>query len=287
MVSAKIPKVIWDNEQFVDDYDHYEVLFEFVRECLGTNPSDPSIHDKHIIKKQRDLIMENRDVKNAVDRYNGAKDISEERRLKELDLLFKALERASGVEIMEDQKELVLAEGMKALDILIPELTKAGITVFFRHEDGTPMLGDHMAYGFMKAGGQAVCEKRNVGKKAKGETAERGIFLQTKAATCHKINTFVHVDEPFIHLTLPEGGEISLEQRSLRTGGKDPKVCLVTSEVIPVGTRGTFTFRVDKGCGITEKDLREIFAYGNTKGFGQWRNSGRGRFVSKITKIKK
>jgi hypothetical protein len=81
-----------------------------------------------------------------------------------------------------------------------------------------------------------------------------------------------------IALDMPERGEVTHCTRPLRAETmRGERVALATSEEIPAGT----TFE----CEITtlDKHLDDLIVKcldnGANKGIGQWRNSGKGRFV--------
>ena len=59
------------------------------------------------------------------------------------------------------------------------------------------------------------------------------------------------------------------------------RVALASSESIPAGATMTFDINmmVPK---LHEKAIREMLDYGRLRGFGQWRNSGKGRFTYEI-----
>ena len=150
------------------------------------------------------------------------------------------------------------------------DLIEKSMTVFPR-EGGAPILYDYQMKGFLK------------------ETL--GILLDFVESDCkigkaklsrwtHKkiVDNAVFVSPRKIALDMPEGGAITHCVRPLRAETmRGERVALATSEEIPAGT----TFE----CEITtlDKHLDELIVkcldYGANKGIGQWRNSGKGRFV--------
>jgi hypothetical protein len=59
-----------------------------------------------------------------------------------------------------------------------------------------------------------------------------------------------------------------------------PRVSLCRSETLPAGTQFTFSIRL-----LSDSLLPlvlEWLAYGELRGLGQWRNSGKGRFTVRI-----
>ena len=73
-------------------------------------------------------------------------------------------------------------------------------------------------------------------------------------------------------------GDIGLCERPLRASTpQGERVALAISEEIPAGATMEFTITC-----MDEKDLklvREWLDYGYYRGLGQWRNSGKGRFL--------
>jgi len=97
------------------------------------------------------------------------------------------------------------------------------------------------------------------------------------AAYKQKIDGCIFVAPRFIPLMLPAGGEIGMCQRPLRAQTpQGERVSLVRSETVPEGTT------LEYGLTILSKDLRPFVKawlnYGQFRGLGQWRNSGKGKF---------
>ena len=72
-------------------------------------------------------------------------------------------------------------------------------------------------------------------------------------------------------------GEVGTCQRPLRAQTmQGERVSLANSETVPAGTTIEFTVQ----CMADHMDaVREWLDYGALRGFGQWRNSGKGRFT--------
>ena len=107
---------------------------------------------------------------------------------------------------------------------------------------------------------------------------------KSKALTNYKkkIDGLIFVQPRKIPFVLPEGGEIGNCQRPLRADTpKGPRVALSNSETVPEGSTQEFDVMILKD--DLEDTVREWFEYGELHGTGQWRNSGKGRFVCEIT----
>lgn len=146
-----------------------------------------------------------------------------------------------------------------------------GITVFPRTLEGIPFIFDYQWKGFFK-------EKCKFLKKdAKSRSAKLANHLKV-------IDGSVFVQNRQNPIILPEGGEITLCQRPLRAQtAQGERVALSCSEEIPAGSICNFTV-------ICEYDelvllVKEWLDYGILHGTGQWRNSGKGRFLIKYNSV--
>lgn len=139
------------------------------------------------------------------------------------------------------------------------------MTVFPRMEDGTPFTYDYQWKGFFKD----CCSmlRRADGFKSKNLKAFK-----------KEIDGLVFVTPREIPLVLPEGAAIGSCQRPLRAStAQGDRVALANSEAIPAGTTQEFNVTVLRD-GLLPLVI-EWFQYGALHGNGQWRNSGKGRFV--------
>lgn len=160
--------------------------------------------------------------------------------------------KAPDAKSLEEEVEAVGAE----------EVFEKGMTVFPR-VDGRPVAWDYQWKGFLK---DAVGMLRKVpGSEASKIKAYKKeidglIFPQPRA------------------IPIEFDGEVGLCQRPLRgQTAQGERVALATSESIPAGATMTFTWVFL--CDQHEKLVREALDYGVMRGFGQWRNSGKGRFT--------
>ncbi len=144
------------------------------------------------------------------------------------------------------------------------ELLEKSMTIFPK-EDGKPFVWDYQVKGFFK---DACSMLRRVSK------------TESSKMTAYKkiIDGLVFVSPRKIILELPKGEEISSIQRPLRgQTAQGERISLANSETVPVGTKLSFDVTLlDKKVG---KALSEWMEYGKLRGLGQWRNSGKGRFV--------
>ncbi len=93
------------------------------------------------------------------------------------------------------------------------------------------------------------------------------------------IDGLIFVKERKIPITL--SGEMGTCQRPLRAQTmQGESVALAASETVPAGS--TLEFTVQMLDDSLEKVVREWFDYGAFRGFGQWRNSGKGKFTYEI-----
>lgn len=152
-----------------------------------------------------------------------------------------------------------------------------GMTVFPRNENGEPVLYDYQVKGFFKdscgmlsrIGGKTEAGK----KKAVNESGKITAYKKVIDGL-----TFVQPRMIPIHFT----GNIGECQRPLRAQtAQGERVSLANSEEIPAGS--TCEFEVLCMDDAHEKAVLEWLEYGQLRGIGQWRNSGKGRFSYEIT----
>lgn len=152
-------------------------------------------------------------------------------------------------------------------------------TTFFHHdpESDLPFIYDYQVKGFLKDAAKALKKIPEVMKHYKD------FFRQYKS----NIDTLVFVEPRRIPLEIPQGCEITINERPLRAGvrtaeGYKEIVALARSEQAPSGTKARFLI------GSMNPEFLEpvklILEYGELRGIGQWRNSGIGRFTHEITK---
>lgn len=138
-----------------------------------------------------------------------------------------------------------------------------GMTVFSRNENGHPILWDYQIKGFFKdACGmlRKVPKTKSSGIKAYKKEIDGLIFIQERQI-------------PFVY-----EGEIGNCQRPLRAQtAQGERISLANSETVPAGAQLEFTVEclVDSDMDVVE----EWLDYGKLRGLGQWRNSGKGRYV--------
>ena len=145
------------------------------------------------------------------------------------------------------------------------EVFEKGMTVFPR-VDGKPIAWDYQWKGFFKD----AC----------------GSLRKVPGSECSKIKSY---KKEIDGLIFPEpraipfqfDGEITICQRPLRgQTAQGERVALASSEAIPAGASMEFTIRMLLPA--HEKAVIEMLNYGRLRGFGQWRNSGCGRFTYEI-----
>ena len=138
-----------------------------------------------------------------------------------------------------------------------------GMTVFPRTADGIPFLYDYQIKGFFKdtcGGLRKVNGTVSSGIKAYKKEIDKLIFSEPRC------------------ILFENYGEITRCQRPLRAQtAQGERISLAMSEEIPAGA--SITFRIVCHADEHEKAVREWLDYGKYSGIGQWRNSGKGRFV--------
>lgn len=155
---------------------------------------------------------------------------------------------------------------------------EAGTTVFHR-QNGKPGLWDYQIKGFFK---DACGALRNA-----DDTHSKGLVAYKS-----RIDGLIFVSPRFIPMVLPEGREIGICERPLRADtAQGPRVSVCRSETAPAGTTIEFdvtslAYKIGKGEDAVQaiEVIEEWLKYGQMRGLGQWRNSGKGTFTFKMTR---
>ena len=148
----------------------------------------------------------------------------------------------------------------------VEEVFDKSMTVFPRNEEGKPIAWDYQWKGFFKD----AC----------------GMLRKVPETACSKIKAFKKEIDGLIFVSprqipIEFDGEIGICQRPLRAQtAQGERVALASSESIPAGA--TMVFDINMMLPSHEKAIREMLDYGKLRGFGQWRNSGMGRFTYEI-----
>lgn len=142
------------------------------------------------------------------------------------------------------------------------------MTVFSRMPDGRPIVWDYQWKGFLKDAFSSL-------KKIPG--SECGKIKAYKK----EIDGLIFVFPRKIPFDL--NGEMNICQRPLRAQtAQGERVTLTSSEAIPEGSSMIFEIKCLLDSHIPA--VIEALDYGMLRGFGQWRNSGKGRFHYEILK---
>lgn len=142
-------------------------------------------------------------------------------------------------------------------------VAEKGMTVFPKLDDGTPYLYDYQIKGFFKdtcGGLRKVKGTVSSGIKAYKKEIDKLIFPEPRRI-------------PFLGYD-----HIDVCQRPLRAQtAQGERVSLAMSEEIPAGA--SIEFEIVCLHPDHEKAVREWLDYGKYSGIGQWRNSGKGRYL--------
>lgn len=145
----------------------------------------------------------------------------------------------------------------------VDEVVEKSKTVFPRDENGNPIMWDYQIKGFFK-------DAAGMLRKVPGKVSA-GIKAYKK-----EIDGLIFIEERKIPIIFE--GEIGSCQRPLRAQtAQGERVSLANSETIPAGA--TIEFTITCLNPKLEDAVREWLDYGKLRGLGQWRNSGKGRFV--------
>lgn len=140
--------------------------------------------------------------------------------------------------------------------------------IFPKDENGTPFVWDYQMRGAFK---DAIGMLSKAGKAGyKGGKACAGLKAYKKA-----VDGLIFVNPRKILINV--NGTMGTCSRRLRASTPmGERISLAKSETVPAGS--TFEFEVILLDDSLEKVIRECLDYGNLRGFGGWRNSGKGIF---------
>lgn len=154
-----------------------------------------------------------------------------------------------------------IEEEVAAIDI--NEKIEKTTTVFPRTNDGKPFLYDYQIKGFFKD----AC----------------GMLRKVKDSESSKIKAYKKEIDGLIfvfprQIPLEFDGEIGECERPLRASTpQGERVALSHSETVPAGT--VIEFEIQYLHDAHLKVIKEWLDYGELRGIGQWRNSGKGKFT--------
>lgn len=143
------------------------------------------------------------------------------------------------------------------------EVFDKSMTVFPRDDQGNPIAWDYQWKGFFKD----AC----------------GMLRKVPGSECSKIKAYKKEIDGLIFVSprkipINFDGEIGICQRPLRAQtAQGERVALASSESIPAGAQ--MEFEILLMVDAHEKAVREMLEYGKLRGFGQWRNAGKGRYL--------
>lgn len=159
----------------------------------------------------------------------------------------------------------------------IDDVVEKGKTIFNKAADGRPFLFDYHIKGFFKDACGML--QRIAGKDENGKR-RKGVNESSKLTSYKKIIDgliFVYPRQIIVDVH----GNIGSCQRPLRgQTAQGEIVALANSESIPAGS--TLEFEIHLLSIDQYKAVIEWLDYGELRGLGQWRNSGKGRFTYEI-----
>ena len=168
--------------------------------------------------------------------------------------------KAPNAKSMEEELEAISCE----------EYIEKSMTIFPKDSHGNPGVWDYQWKGFFKDA------FKSLKKIPKSECSKVKAYKQ-------EIDGLIFVYPRFIPINV--NGEIGHCQRPLRASTmQGERVALATSETVPAGS--SVIFEIQMLLDTHEKAVLEALNYGKLRGFGQWRNSGKGRFTYEILERK-
>lgn len=146
------------------------------------------------------------------------------------------------------------------------EVFEKGMTIFPKDQNGNPIVWDYQWKGYFKdACGMLKRIPKTESSKIKAYKKEIDGLIFPKPR----------------QIPIDVNGEIGICQRPLRgQTAQGERIALASSECIPAGS--SMTFDISMLLDSHEDLVKEWLEYGQLRGFGQWRNSGKGRFTYEI-----
>ena len=193
-----------------------------------------------------------------------------------IELQKKRLEKKASIISADKEKE-----ELESVNLQIKQMENdgRGYTVFPRDVDGTPIFWDYQIKGFFKDAFKALLE------------SDDEEFVKTKCGfskwtSDRVVDQLIFPGPRKIKIVLPEGGVMGQCDRPLRTKDNHgvERNALASSETVPAGSEITFTITYLKH--TLKPQIIKALEYGALRGFAQWRNSGKGRFIFEVIEDK-
>lgn len=147
------------------------------------------------------------------------------------------------------------------------DLIEKSLTVFHRDTTGMPIIYDYQIKGFIKEATGAMIEIAD--KEIKVGKTKLSKFTHKRI-----VDNYIFVAPRIIRLA-PVSGVCTRPLRAETMRGE--RVALASSETVPAGTE--FEIEINTLSDTLVDLVKKCLDYGALKGIGQWRNSGKGRFV--------
>lgn len=165
------------------------------------------------------------------------------------------------------EENLSEAEKQKMAIRTVEEGVEKGTTIFPVNENGEFFVYGYQIRGFFKSACQSY---KNVPSSLSSKVKAHKKLVDT--------HIFIKDNENVFYSPTNEEIKTSINERPLRASTmQGERVALARSESLPAGIRCRFVVQT-----LLESELdlvKEWLSYGKLNGLGQWRNSGKGRFV--------
>jgi hypothetical protein len=157
----------------------------------------------------------------------------------------------------------------------VEEVVEKSITIFPKGDDGIPFLWDYQVKGFFKDAWGMLARAKTKGFS--GKAGKEGDDLDMRAYK-KIVDGLIFVEPRKIPLQIQAGKALGRCQRPLRgQTAQGERIALADSEEAPEGTYIDILVHVMHGSLMP--NVEKMLDYGAYRGLGQWRNSGKGRFV--------
>ena len=268
------------------NFYYYHLGMKLTRPMLATVASNPSIWDEHVIQKNKKLIKEANSLTKRMSRLqerHRGDEIPAEKEVLELKSIIRQLQGITGntSQLPESREELLeffesLNEDFK--DELSTATGSGSPTIFFKDDNGHPMISTHMLLGNFKENLRIIVNNSITDKKVVKSKVAVG---ECMALDVKPVEDTVLADRD---IKRNEDGTPFIFERAITFENMGKKQSAIArSEVLPEETEFWMHLRVRKDSVVTKETLDLLLDMGKSNGLGRWRGSGgMGQYVYKI-----
>ncbi len=246
-----------------------EVEAELLEPFIGTVPKDKGVYAEYIMKKMETKFVVTSEPGEEVNGPDTSK-------IKEL---------------VEEDRQAAMEEIADEVNTVPDEEDSTPSTTGFHIDDEGVFFYNYMIVGNIKANLKILKDSGAVTLKAFNKASDtcieiepRKVRFYTTTAPDDEVKDCYKEDKKLYSII---SAPYTFKRPLRASTAKGERTTIVTSEIVPAGTRFKFTTKLLKNTmGVTPENLVRAFKVGEIHGLGQWRGSGSfGKY--KIVNIKK